>query len=357
MRSTAALAALLLLTACSAEPASRAAAPTPGTPAPATPTAAASPSAAPSADPSGLLVAVVRGKGGLELHRVSRTTRAATLERVLAPPAAGATALDVSGSPAQLCATWYVGAGEPFEQERTALVCYPEGSSSGTPVSGPARPVEVALSADGTSIAWADLDRGENQVLSTARIADGVLSGPRRHLARAGQPETGERAFTGTAVQDLAWIDEDELAISTGAESDDGPALLRFDVDAAGGGGWLDDGRPVEVRTKGYQTYDSVVSVDGPTALAVERGGYLDEAAPPQRAVRIDLVSGRVLEVLATAAGDRLVTGVSGGAQAVVYLTGSGPGPVRTYLRLAGESRGTTVTGLPADTEQVLALG
>lgn len=348
MKRAAALTALLLLTGCSSDPEPRAAAP-----AAVTPTAAASAVTA----PSGLLVAVVRHSGGLELHRLDRSTRAATRERVLAPPTAGAEALDVALSSTQVCATWHVGEGEPFDDPRMSLVCYPSGSSTGSVVEGTTRPFDLALSEDGTRLAWAQYDQGENQVLNTARLIDGVLSAPRRFLARADQPETGERAFTGTAVQDLAWVEDGVLAVSTGVESDDGPDLLRLDVASPRTRGWLDDGQAVPVSTAGYLTYDSVVSVDGGTALAVERGSYLDEQRPPSRAVRVDLATGRVLEVLATAAEGRDMRGVSGSRDAVVYVTAELDEPLKPYLRLAGERRGTPITGLPADAEQVLTQG
>jgi hypothetical protein len=300
----------------------------------------------------------VRDSGGLELHRVDPATRAAALERVLEPPAADAEALYVSVATSGVCATWHVGEGDLPSDPRTSLVCYPAGSSQGSVVQGTARPYVVALSQDGTRIAWADYDEGENQVLSTARLSGSVLGEPRRRLlARAEQPEKGPQGFTGTAVQALAWVEERVLAISTGVESDDGPDLLRLDVGSPRTRGWLDDGVRVPVPDRGYLTYDSVSSVDGGSALAVQRASYMNEHRPPSRAVRVDLATGRVLAVLATAAEGREVVAVSGSPAAVVYVTAGGEEPLRSYLRLAGGQRGTQITGLPRDAEQVVLSG
>ena len=344
------LLACLLLAACASDPAPRTQAPS----APASPSPSAAPSPSATADAEGLLVAVVRDSGGLELHRVDRTTRAATLERVLAPPQEGAVALDATLGAMSLCAAWHVGSAPVGEEPDTRVVCYPQGSPQGRVVAGPTLPVHVALSSDGTRLAWAESTSGGNQVVGLGRLADGALSGARRFLANADRPP---EAFNGTAVQDLAWADDGEVVISTAVESDDGPNLLRVDVTAAGTRGWLDDGRAVQTRTPGYLTYDSVLSVHGGVALAVERGSFLDEPEVPSRAVRVDLADGAVLEVLATAAEGRAVVGVSGGPEAAVYVTAGNDRVLKPYLRLRGQARGEVITGLPSDARQVLTRG
>ena len=338
----------LLLAACTSDPGPRTASPAPSPEPSPTPSASAA-----AVDDDDLLVAVVRRSGGVELHRVERTTRAAALERVLVPPQEGAKALDVTLSSTTVCAAFSVGEGEPDADPPSQAACYPAGASKGTVVQGPEQPVEVALSADGTRLAWAEHTPGGNQVVAVARVAGGVLTGARRFFANAGLPPD---AFNGTGVNELAWTDPDALAISTGVESDDGPNLLRFDVASPGDRGWLDEGQPVRTPTRGYLTYDLVVSASGGEALAVERGSSMDEARR-SRAVRVDLANGAVLDVLATAAEGRDVLGVSGSREAVVYVTGSGSGPVTAYLRLAGEQRGTPITGLPEDAEQVVTTG
>lgn len=348
--------ALVLLAACSDDEGSSA---PPGSPTTTTATAPA-PTPAP-ADPAGLLVAVTRSSGGLELHRVDRDRRTAALDRVLEPPDEGADVLDVTmgtGQDPVVCATWHTGPTTVYEDRISELICYAPGEVVGRPVAGVYRPFHVALNASGERLAWAELDLGGgNQAVGAGVLRDGELSGLRRFVARPGQPEEGDQAFTGTAVQDVAWADPDHLLLSTVVESDDGPAVLRFDVTAPGARGWLDEGKPVPTSDPGYVTFESLVSVSGTTALAVQRGSFVVGTPPPSRAVRLDLATGRVLQVVATAAEGREVIGVSGGTE-VVYVTAAGPeGPVKAYLRRAGEAKGTPITGLPADTTAVLAQG
>lgn len=74
------------------------------------------------------------------------------------------------------------------------------------------------------------------------------------------------------------------------------------------------------------------------------------------------MASGRVLQILATAAKGRDLVSVSGSEAAVVYVTGvfdgdNGWTDTKAYLRLPGESRGTLITGLPADFQTVVAQG
>lgn len=361
-RAVPALLALLLLPACTggADPAQRPGAR--GTPAGSAPAAsAAAPSAVASpADPTDLPVAVMRSGGGLELHRVDRARRTAALDRVLEPPGEGDDVLDVAMSSGQdpvVCAIWHTGPTTVQEDRTSELICYEPGASEGRPVAGIYRPILLALSGDGSRLAWAELDvDGGNQAIGAGTLREGDLIALRRFVADPARPED---AFDGTSVQDLAWVDADQVLISTAVESDDGPRLLRFDVTAPGARGWLREGRPIRTSDPGYVAFESVVSVlDGTSALAVQRGSFVVGTPPPSRAVRIDLGTGKVLQVVATAAAGREVLGVSGDADEVVYVTAAGrEGPLQAYLRTAGEAQGTPITGLPADTRAVLAQG
>jgi hypothetical protein len=53
----------------------------------------------------------------------------------------------------------------------------------------------------------------------------------------------------------------------------------------------------------------------------------------------------------------RYLVSVSGTPDAAVYVTAAGDADVKAYLRLRGEERGTRITGLPGDTQDVLAQG
>ena len=322
--------------------------------------AAPTPTRAPAEDGS-VLTAVTRASGALELRSVSTGTREAALVRSLAPPEDGARVVDVATSGGQdplVCASWHTGPGEVHDDLETTLVCYASGAEDGRQVTGVERPAQVALSPDGRRIAWSLLTQGEqNPVVSTALLEGGAVSSVDRRRGYAEQPDD---AFTGTDVQDLAWSDDRHLVVSTSVQSDDGPELVHVDVATPADQGWLVDGRvvPVPEDEAGYVTYDSVQSADERTALADLRGYAMDDTGPPDRAVHLDLVSGEVLAVVATVAEDRYLVSVSGTPDAAVYVTAAGESDdVRAYLRLRGEPRGTRLTGLPGDVEDVLALG
>lgn len=370
LRLAAALAATFALAACGSDeppgaPAPTAAAPTsapPPTEAPTTgPSGSPTPVAAPGDDGSVLLL-VTRAEGGLELHRVDRESRAATLVRRLAAPARPATVLDATlsgGDDPTVCASWHRGPGEVHDDLQSTLLCYSR-SEQGREVQGVDRPAQVALSRDGDRLTWSLLAQGEqNPVFSTATFSGGQVGPVQRLRGDTSQPEDG---FTGTDVTDLAWSDDEHVLVSTGVQSDDGPELLEVDVTSPPDGGWL-RARAIAVPTddadRGYTTYGQVESADADTALAVERGSWMDDRAPADRAVRIDLGDGSVEEVVATAAEGRHVVSVSGTDEAAVYVTAAAAEQrdLRVYLRTSGEERGTPVTGLPADTEDAQTAG
>lgn len=337
-----------------------------GSATPTAPAATAPPSASTSVAPSatavpttGVLVAVVRMSGPLELYRVDRTRRASLL-RTLRGPAGGTRTVDVAmtaGDSPTICATWLLSDLGGGPDARSAVLCYAPGASSGTAVrTGEVQPSELALTPDGRRLAWSELSRGENELLLVADLRGSTVSGVRSFRARRGQPAD---QFLGRGVGDLAWVGSDRLAISEVAESDDGPELRVFDVASPGDRGWLDAPtvEPSEAdRKAGWFTYDAVSSVQGSSALAVERTPGLGEPRVPPRAVRIELPSGRITSVLATAGAGRSMTAVSGGPRAVVYMTSGGrEGSDIISIRFAGEARGAPVVGLPADVEAVLA--
>ena len=372
LRAVALVGVLLFTSACS-DVAETSADPTPTPVGTSTPTAAASKSAsavasrpadAPDNRP-GLLVAVIRPSGPLELRRVDRTTHRSTTVRALEAPVDGAQVIDVAmadGPEPVICASWHLTPGPVFDDLETALTCYPWGSSRGSGIANVERPIEIALTSAGTRIAWSLATEGEsNPIFSTAMLSDGQVADIVR---RRGQAAESDDAFTGRDIQDLAWTDNSHLAVSTSVQSDDGPELFHVDVDGEPGRGWLQDAPVVPGPTdSGYTTYDGVRSAGATTALARKRGYSLagEGERPPDQAVRIDVASGRVLQVLATAAEGRNLINVSGTEEAVLYVTGDfggdGGTDAKAYLRLPGESRGTLITGLPADFETVVAQG
>lgn len=305
-------------------------------------------------------MAVVRMSGPLELYRIDRTRRASLL-RTLRGPTAGAQALDVAmtaGAAPKICATWLTQGEAGDRLARSALLCYAPAATKGTTVAtGDAQPSQIALTPDGRRLAWSELSRGMNERVLAGVLDQGTVSEVRSFRARRGEPAD---QFNGHGVGDLAWVGTGKVAISEVVESDDGPALRLFDVSSPGDRGWLDAVRVEPSKadfTAGYWTYDGVASVEGMTAIAVERTSYQAEPRVPHRAVRIALPSGRILEVLATAGADRDMLEVSGSDRAVVYTTASRTESTtfRTSVRFAGEAKGAPVVGLPEDVQSTLA--
>jgi hypothetical protein len=309
---------------------------------------------------------VARASGSLELYGLTGHT--AVRVQALASPGAAARVLSVSlsGGPAPLvCAVWDLTGPAAYERGENRLLCYPTGAAAGVEVVEAGKDVGVvAVRPDAGALAW--VDTADNQTLTVATFREGKATDLRHYLAEPGQPAGwGEKSFTGEGAADLAWATPGELVISVVVESDDGPAPRRFALPASGdGGGWLAAPRvAVPTSETGYFTYDSITSASGTQALARVRSTWMDEGGKPDRAVRIDLSSGAVRDVLATAAEGRSITHVSGDAGTVVYRT-SGPeggDPAvakdpepKVYVRYRGDARGTMVAGLPDDVTEVV---
>lgn len=235
-------------------------------------------------------------------------------------------------------------------QHTRELWCYQPGQSKGRPVGAadPARdnrPDEIgafAISADGTRLAWVDnaVDNS-SQLLWTGDLTPSGL----RNEQRA-EVFDGAHTACGTYVAGLAWQDEDDLV-----------ATCSGDNDAAGGYARLHlpfraDGAEVpEHHASPYNEYRGDVSVHGSTAIGRE-GDYCEitcgdrEPSPGTRAVRWDLTTGRVLDVLVVAAPERYVSEIWGGLDGLVYETSDGKEGNRLYVRLPGQRAGIRVTGL-----------
>lgn len=314
----------------------------------------ATPSPSPSPSPAAGVVVAVTRPGGAALYRIGRDRRAEPLV-TLTPPEGRSVASSVtmtSAATPAACVAWSA-PGEDFPP--ATVVCYEPGSATGTTLDGTGRSTyDVALRPDGGALAWVEsygLPALRTDVVWAA-FDNGRLG--ERHRAAPDEDGhcDGQGCFYGRGPGDIAWSGDATLVLSVGAESDDGSnvKVLRLG-DAASREGW-DSGRAVEPHDAGYDVFQSVVAADATSAYAVERAGDFAEKPPPQRAMRADLATGRVLEVVSTPSPGRDVLSVSGGPRGVVYVTGPS---LRAYLRLPGEAHGTAVTGLPADATAVVA--
>jgi hypothetical protein len=320
-------------------------------------TPSATASTLPSRAPSGPLAAVVTKTGALSVYEIDSGRHSARLLRSLAPPAAGAKAISVSlaGSTAsRVCAVW--------EQQSTrTLTCYDAATGAAQPIptgSGPG-PMQVALTADGSHIAWgAGFDPAVqvNADIQTAELGPSGIGAITTVPAEAGHPPPTTDA-NGAFIEALAWRGNDALLVSVSFPSDFRSAAVVAPLATATAQGWTKGARVVpsqEDRNHSLAVFDKIVSPSsGTTAFAVERSSDNDPV-DRTRAVAVDIDSGRVVTVIAEPAAGRAVVALSGGATGIVYQTDGNDG-LKVYWKAPTETHGQPLSGLPADVRTVLA--
>ncbi|MCA1711129.1 MAG: hypothetical protein LC789_05620 [Actinobacteria bacterium] len=361
-RTVALLAATVTAAACGGSSSG----PVAGTSAAPTPTAATStPSSA--AGQASMMLAVGTASGSLALYRIALGSHAAQRVRDLPAPPGGKRLWDLTvsrGTEPDVCAVWDRTVDDASDTDNR-LVCYTPDAPAGAEVTAAGHdPALAALRPDGKELAWADFKPESNgQITVAARGGAGATA--ERYLADPSQPagDASDASFTGRDAQALAWSGNRALVISISAQSDDGSAPVLFPrTRAAGAKGWMQARELVPPRSefdRGYVTYDGITSATKTTALAVERRYALaddNDPKPPDRAVRVQLPTGQVLEVLATAAAGRYLSYVGGTEDAVVYRTAAaaeGNQDGKVYVRYRTDRAGGVITGLPADTQVI----
>ena len=299
-----------------------------------------------------LLVAVERGtRPGLWLYRVG-DDRAATHVATVPPPVRGASVrgftLSAGPSP-DVCATWV-----SESEESVVLRCGSWGDLAGAQVPTQHEPADVSLRADGARLAWTEDSRDPEtylQELVVASYRHGEVSGAQRYVTSGTGPEGRLAVDCGEQVFQPVWAGEDAL-LGEGPGMNDLPGF-QYRIE-------LGERRPTCTQVpepdhagRDGRYFTSPSWSDGRSFLAIE-GEWCELECPagrapsPRRAVRVDLTTGRLIEVIATPADGRRVRSVTGGEHGFVYVT-EGSHDTRVYLRWPGERRGTRVTGLPAD--------
>jgi DsbC/DsbD-like thiol-disulfide interchange protein len=112
--------------------------------------------------------------------------------------------------------------------------------------------------------------------------------------------------------------------------------------------------KPVAADGVSFGVFDSIASsVASPQAIGIERS-RASQSVESSRAAVIDLKTGKVLSVVATAGKDRFIQSVSGGAAGILYET-KGTGGRKVYWREPGAAHGSPMLGLPADLTALVA--
>lgn len=307
-----------------------------------------------SAPVDGISMAVTYGTS-VAIYSVDNAGTAVRRGRQLAPPTPGASVLDVSvasGSDPVACVVWQLSGGDREDGSERALACYTAGSGDAVVADEAGTdPNTVAVSPDGSHVAWSQDRPGHNGAVAAATLDGAEVGQPRRWLADPARPTSGEQAFTGSTVDDLAWAgNTSRLVLSVAVQSDDDPGLAVLDTSEQGQG-WLP--RPLlavpSPQAPGeLDRYRSVSSASETTALALLSSYENDGEAPGQRAVEVDLSSGEVRATLSVPAEGRDVVAVSGSSRAAVYSTAPRSGGEEThYVRWPGDAKGSPLEGLP----------
>jgi hypothetical protein len=328
----------------------------------------AKPSAHPSAaspppsiaDPGGFVVAATRLAGTVELFHIGSDHKAQSLT-TLSPPRAGlvATSVSLSAGPAPVASVIWAKA--RFEPGGT-ISYYLSGTSTGREVAGTTDATVVAVRADGRALAWVVdfLPNGQTDI-KAGDLVDGEVRDVQRVVPDPARPKNKDDLFFGS-VDRLAWAGDHQLALYEGVQDDEGGGVKVLPLQADSiKQGWLKaPGVGVPENDQPYQYFDQVQTADGTTALVIEReqgdGEYWHRQP---RAVRVDLRTGRILEVVASPLPGRFVTEVSGGSRGVLYGTNDTgrQDSARFYARLPKELHGTPIVGLPKDVVDVVAQG
>ena len=326
----------------------------------ASPAAHVSPSAvvSPAASPptQALVVAVTRNDHpGVWLYRVGADRVARHLSTIAPPRGRFFSTYGLSLSAGQrpdVCVIWTGDEPEGDGDGEEATYCYPASQPVGHRIPVEGQVDELALDATGTRLFWSTSDA------ESGATAKGFVA------AYSAGRVSAERSFALDCSNYLLaalWDGRDRLVLHCTSGDSDDPGFLALQGISPSLGPLTKIPEPSHVGA-GYNTFVHPGGVSAGGVLALE-GQQCDLSCPgggtglASRAVRLDVRTGRVLEVIATPARGRSLWNVTGGPHGFVYVTISN-GPrvdMRAYVRWPGERHGTPITGLPSDVEEVVA--
>jgi len=288
------------------------------------------------------------------LYRVTQDRVAHKLRTINVEPGYGAI-LSVTMTDAVDPLTCVVHSGDSPDDDRLQTRCYRLDDARGYEL--PLGQQNLALSRDG------------RQLLSLTGIQVGGPPPPRMLYLSRLHDRTSTQVADASAddtpdpcagVMDIAWAGEPHVVLECAAVDNDPENTILQSLDAITSGQPLGTGTPLHPTgplAKGYDWFSDVTPLDANTGVAkmffnipCHEGERCPSHAPwpKTKVVRLDLRTGRVLEVVAVAAEGRLLGDVSGGTRGILYETESGSEDRRVYVRWPGEQHGTRVAGLPS---------
>lgn len=323
----------------------------------------AKPEATPTAKPNQMVIAIAEWRrGSVTLYRVSQDRRAQKLRTISAAPGYEyVTAIQMTQDEDPLTCIVHSGTTADYDT-RLQTRCYPPGDAEG---------YELPLGQR-----FLGLARDGSRLLSLSDMGIGAPPPP-RHLYLSRLHDRTSTPVSSTEVKQapepcsdvwgLAWAGDGDVVLECAAVAEDPPHTVVQSVEAIFAGQEPGTGtvlRPRGPLAKGYDWFGHVKPLDKDTGLArmffdipCHEGDPCPSHAPwPEpKAVRLDLHTGEVLEIVAVAAKGRSLGDLSGGTHGIVYQTDEGGQNKWVYVRWPGEKHGTRVSGLPTGFSEVVA--
>lgn len=293
------------------------------------------------------------------LYRIGRDRHATKLLSITKPAWADrvfGAQLDASRNPAVCVMFAAFTANSDFRNETW---CYPPGSTRGTKLSLDGM-ADLQMSPDGQHLVSAsDTANDARFLVFSTRNAGSVIVNHRVNLK--------DTRNGGCEVTDTTWAGGPDLTLHCLGSDEDYPVYEVQSIAALTSGAVPGAGTALKPRgplAKGYDAINNVTALDQDSAVGILQvtlrcgemyGTQCPAGIPEPKVVRIDLHSGRVLEVVAFAAASRNLDGASGGSHGLVYVTEGGPkSEKRVYVRWPGEAHGQPVVGLPTVFDEVV---
>jgi hypothetical protein len=208
----------------------------------------------------------------------------------------------------------------------------------------------VGISADGTELAWSTYRASGPPDIAYGSLDNDVI-GPVTRVPAMPPGQTWEDNVLG--IGDLTWAADDALIVSSSVDDDVNGSVALVPLKGAARRGWTNgDGIQPDAQRP---VMEGAVSATVASRVLITMSGANPTVAGDSVAAEVDVRTGKVTSVIATAAVGRGLFSISGGARGVLYRTSHWGEHLRTYWRQPGAAHGVLLSGLPVDAHTVVA--